>query len=230
MLINDQSVSNNAAPYFGQHAEGQCYDSQPQGGHMTKGEQTRRKIVACAAPMFNQRGYEGSSLALLMEATGLEKGCIYRHFTSKEEIAAEAFDYSWNAAWETRMQHVEEAATGLGKLKQFIANFIEYRSPVEGGCPLLNTAVDSDDGNPVLRDRAAKALRSWTVRLQAFVKQAVKAGETRPGVDPKAVSTLVVASLEGASMMARIEGNREALRRVHEHLNQYIDREIAAAR
>ena len=64
---------------------------------MTKGEQTRRKIVEAAAPIFNKRGYEGSSLNDLMEATGLKKGGIYRHFSSKEELAAEAFDYTWEA-------------------------------------------------------------------------------------------------------------------------------------
>ena len=41
---------------------------------MTKGEQTRQKIVAAAAPIFNERGYEGASMADLMAATGLEEG------------------------------------------------------------------------------------------------------------------------------------------------------------
>src|SRR3979411_3564223 len=76
------------------------------GTFMTKGEQTRRKIVEAAAPIFNKSGYEGSSLADLMEATGLKKGGIYRHFASKEELAAAVFDYSWGVAWQTRMQHV----------------------------------------------------------------------------------------------------------------------------
>ena len=62
---------------------------------MTKGEQTRRRIVEAAAPVFNKRGYEGASLSELMAATGLKKGGIYRHFASKEELAAEAFDYTW---------------------------------------------------------------------------------------------------------------------------------------
>ena len=48
--------------------------------------------MEAAAPIFNQHGYEGSSLNDLMEATGLKKGGIYRHFASKEELAAEAFD------------------------------------------------------------------------------------------------------------------------------------------
>jgi TetR/AcrR family transcriptional repressor of nem operon len=114
---------------------------------MTKGEQTRRNIVAAAAPIFNQHGYEGSSLADLMSATGLKKGGIYRHFSSKEELAAEAFDFTWESAWKARMLHVDKETTGVVRLKQLIANFIDYRSPIAGGCPILNTAVDADDGN-----------------------------------------------------------------------------------
>jgi TetR/AcrR family transcriptional regulator, transcriptional repressor for nem operon len=133
---------------------------------MTKGDQTRRKIVEAAAPIFNRRGYEGTYLSDLMEATGLQKGGIYRHFSSKEELAAEAFDYTWTAAWEARLLHIDEKANGVEKLKQLIANFIDHRSPVAGGCPVLNTAIDADDGNTVLRARVAKALRSWLNRLQ----------------------------------------------------------------
>jgi TetR/AcrR family transcriptional repressor of nem operon len=155
---------------------------------MTKGEPTRKKIVAAAAPIFNQRGYEGSSLNDLMEATGLKKGGIYRHFSRKEELAAEAFDYTWEAAWNARLLHVDEKATGIEKLKQLIANFMNYRSPVAGGCPVLNTAIDTDDGNPVLRARVAKALRSWLSRLQIIVEKARERGETRPEVDPKVLA------------------------------------------
>src|ERR1700730_6466256 len=111
---------------------------------MTKGEQTRRKIVEAAAPIFNRRGYEGSSLNDLMAATGLKKGGIYRHFSSKEELAGEAFGYTWDAASNARLVGVDEKANGIDKLKQLIGNFVAYRSPVAGGCPILNTAVDAD--------------------------------------------------------------------------------------
>src|SRR5712672_1442103 len=161
--------------------------SQSTGNFMTKGEQTRKKIVQAAAPIFNQRGFEGSSLNDLMEATGLRKGGIYRHFASKEELAADAFDYTWEAAWNARLLHVDERTNGIEKLKQLIANFLDHRSPVAGGCPILNTAIDSDDGNPVLRARVAKALRSWVVRLQTILQQAQERGETRPRVDPEVV-------------------------------------------
>ena len=194
---------------------------------MTKGEETRRKIVAAAAPIFNQNGYEGSSLTDLMEATGLKKGGIYRHFASKEELAAEAFDYTWDAAWKARMVHLDEQANGVAKLKQLISNFIEYKSPVAGGCPVLNTAIDADNGNPVLLARVSKALQSWKAKLQKIVKQAAERGEIQAGVDARAVATLIVATLEGALMMSRIEGSDASLRQVQAHLERYLDSEIA---
>jgi TetR/AcrR family transcriptional regulator, transcriptional repressor for nem operon len=194
---------------------------------MTKGELTRKRIIEAAAPIFNQCGYEGSSLNALMEATGLKKGGIYRHFASKEELAAEAFDYTWEAAWKARLLHVDEKANGINKLKQLITNFVERRSPVPGGCPVLNTAVDADDGNAILRSRVGKALRSWTSRLQAYVEEAQQQRDARAGIDPKDVATLIVASLEGALMMSRIQRSDEALRRIQSHLNEYLDREVA---
>ncbi len=205
-------------------------DGWVRGEGMTKGEQTRRRIVAAAAPIFNQHGYEGSSVAALMAATGLTKGGIYRHFSSKEELAAEVFDYSWDAAWKVRMERVDQETAGVERLKALIASFIDHKNPIAGGCPILNTAIDADDGNHILRARVGKALRSWIAGLQSIVKEAADRGEIRPGVDPKAVATLIVASLEGALMMTRLERNDQALRRVQQHLNHYLDIEVAASR
>jgi len=205
----------------------QVVSKMDKGERVTKGELTRRKIVAAAAPIFNQRGYEGSSLADLMAATGLKKGGIYRHFSSKEELAAAAFDYTWQAAQDARLAHLDEKASAIEQLKQSIANFIHVRSPIAGGCPILNTAVEADDGNPILRARASDALRSWVARLQLMVKRAAKQGDIREGVDAKAVATFIVATLEGALMMSRLEHSDYALRQVQRYLDHYLDVELA---
>src|SRR5271168_2982969 len=121
---------------------------------MTKGEQTRREIVRKAAPLFNQKGFAGTSLADLMDATGLQKGGIYRHFCSKEELAVEAFDYAWQKAVSGRLDGVVELPDAVDRLNKMVENFVHKRSGlVPGGCPLLNTAVEADDGNPILRTR-----------------------------------------------------------------------------
>ena len=151
---------------------------------MTKGENTRKRIVAKAAPLFNQKGLEGTSMSELMAATGLEKGGIYRHFPSKEAVAVEAFDYAWGLAVETRMHDLDVIPNSVDKLKEYVSNFVERRSPVPGGCPLLNAAIDYDDGNPMLRERAHKALEGWAERLAAIVRTGMQEKEIRRHVDP----------------------------------------------
>src|SRR5713226_6760476 len=128
---------------------------------MRKGEQTRQEIIRKAAPIFNQKGYAGAALSGLMRATGLEKGGIYRHFSSKEALAAEAFDYAWREPLHARIHDLDTISNTVDRLKQLVANFVERRGIIPGGCPLLNTAIDTDDGNSVLRERARKALRGW---------------------------------------------------------------------
>src|ERR1700684_1874792 len=145
---------------------------------MSKGDQTRESIIAEAAVIFNQRGYEGCSIQSIMEATGLEKGGIYRHFESKEELAAEAFDYAWNLAISKRCQNIEAIPNHADRLKQHIANFVA-RTGLPGGCPLLNTAIDSDNGNPVLRDRVRKALRNWQAVLRTILEDGMQDGTIR---------------------------------------------------
>jgi len=190
---------------------------------MTKGDGTRQRIIEQAAGMFNQRGYEGSSLSVLMEATGLQKGGIYRHFTSKEELAAEAFDYAWGAAREVRLHDLDPNSPAIDQIKQLISNFVDRRGPVPGGCPLLNTAVDSDDGNLMLRERARKALADWKRRLVKMMKTGMAGGEIAPEAEPGCIATLIISSLEGALMISRLDETSAALQVVKCHLNSVLD-------
>ena len=115
---------------------------------MSKGDRTRARIIEQSAPIFNKQGYAGTALSDLMDATGLRKGGIYRHFASKEELAAEAFEYAWSQARSVRAEGVEDTANSVDRLKRMIDNFVDLRTGlVAGGCPLLNAAIDSDDGN-----------------------------------------------------------------------------------
>jgi len=193
---------------------------------MRKGERTRQEIIRKAAPLFNQRGYDGAALSALMRATGLEKGGIYRHFSSKQALAAEAFDYAWRETLAARIHDLEAISNTVDRLKQLVANFVERRGIIPGGCPLLNTAADADDGNVVLRERARKALRGWRSYLISIIRAGIKVREIRPGVDPKKLATLIISSLEGAIMLCRLERSEEALLAVQVHLDSYLETEV----
>ena len=189
----------------------------------SKGNATRERIVERSAPIFNQHGYAGTSMSELMAATGLEKGGIYRHFNGKQSLAAAAFDYAWEEVFSNRQRGMEHCSSALDKLLLFIHNFVEEAPrTVPGGCPLLNTAVDSDDGDPVLRAKASTALAQWRKNLAALVRSAQAGKDLRSDIDANATATVIISALEGAIMMSRLERSRESLRAVGNHLKRYL--------
>jgi TetR/AcrR family transcriptional regulator, transcriptional repressor for nem operon len=194
---------------------------------MRKGEQTRQEIIRKAAPIFNQKGYDGAALSDLMRATGLEKGGIYRHFESKQQLAAEAFDYAWNIAMDTRFEGTNEITNAVDRLKQIVRNFRDRRAGlVPGGCPLLNTAIDSDDGNPQLRAKARRALGWWLDRLQSVAEQGQQRGEVRFDVDCAKLATLIVSTLEGSLMVSRLRRMDHPLDLACHHLEEYLETKV----
>ncbi len=104
-----------------------------------------------------------------------------------------------------------------------VKNFVEQPPrTLPGGCPLLNTAIDSDDGNPVLRGKARAALDQWRAGVADIVRQGQHKRELRQDIDAGDVATVVIASLEGAVMMSRMEKTRDPLRTVGKHLEGYL--------
>jgi len=192
-----------------------------------KGEQTRQEIIRKAAPIFNQKGYSGTAISDLMRATGLEKGGIYRHFESKQELARDAFDHAWKLAMDTRFDGTQEIPSTVDRLIQVVRNFRDRRAGlVPGGCPLLNTAIDSDHSNPQLQTKARQALSSWLDRLRSIVEEGQGRGEVRPDVDSAKLATLIASTLEGSSMVGRLQRSDEPLDLACRHLEEHLETKV----
>jgi len=195
---------------------------------MTKGEMTRQKIIEQAAPLFNRLGYAGCSMQDIMAATGLEKGGLYRHFSSKEELAEEAFRYSLAKVTEARQEGMDGIKGSVEQLGFMIRRFVEFRSIIPGGCPLLNTAIDADDGNPALRKLVQEAVQQWKAKIGRIVRAGIERGEIRADVEPRSIANIMIAALEGALMISRLEGNRIAVHDAQSMLENVL-REISTA-
>jgi len=192
-----------------------------------KGDQTRQEIIRKAARIFNQKGYSGTALSDLMRATGLEKGGIYRHFESKQELARDAFDHAWKLAMDTRFDGTQEIPNTVDRLIQVVRNFRDRRAGlVPGGCPLLNTAIDSDHSNPQLQTKARQALSSWLDRLRSIVEEGQGRGEVRPDVDSAKLATLIASTLEGSSMVGRLQRSDQPLDLACRHLEEHLETKV----
>ncbi len=190
---------------------------------MSKGEQTRQQILEKAAPLFNQRGFHGCSMADVMEATGLEKGGLYRHFSSKEELAQAAFRHAVATSLRIKTQPPEPGATAMETLRAMIARFVETKSGIPGGCPLMNTAIDADDGNEALRKLAREAFDGWRGRLVAVIEQASEAREIRRSADSAWLADTIISTLEGALMLSRLERRKEPLHHAQRSLEIILE-------
>jgi AcrR family transcriptional regulator len=189
---------------------------------VTKGERSRQKIVETAAVLFNQKGFAGGSMGGLVAASGLEKGTLYGHFSTKEELALHAFDYAWKDTSDKRLRNLDTISNAVDKLKLHIDNYVNTPS-FPGGCPLLNFAVDADDGNLALRTRVRKALKGWEDFLAEVVEDGQVAGEINPEIDPHSVANLLISLLEGATAIARLNKRSGALDDAQKHLDLYLE-------
>ncbi len=106
-----------------------------------------------------------------------------------------------------------------------IDNFVR-KPPFSGGCPLLNTMVDADDGNLALYHKAQEALAAWVALLKQIVEQGQKSAEIHGLVDPEAFATLVISLLEGAFFASRLQKSKAPLRLAQLHLNRYIEESV----
>ncbi|MBA3424827.1 MAG: TetR family transcriptional regulator C-terminal domain-containing protein [Rubrobacteraceae bacterium] len=195
-----------------------------------KGQRTRRRIVERAAPVFNTRGYAGSSMSDLVRASGLKKGGLYNHFSGKEELALEAFDHA-AALMRERFGSAMEGRDGtLDRLFAVVDAFgsLVEDPPVAGGCPVLNTAVESDDANPVLKERAREAMEVWLRLIGCLVKEGVASGELQPDADPRRTASVVVAALEGALMLSKLHDDPAHMRRTIDHVKEHLGSLTAA--
>jgi len=190
---------------------------------MTKGETTRQKIIEQAAPLFNRHGYAGCSMQDIMAATGLEKGGLYRHFSSKEDLAQQVFRYSLSRVTDVRWEGIGEVEGAVEKLRFVVRRFVQMQSIIPGGCPVMNTAIDADDGNPALRKLVQKAVEEWKDKISRIVMAGIERGEVRADVEPRIIANSMIAALEGALMISRLEGDRTAVHDAEAMLDRVLD-------
>ncbi|PFV82879.1 TetR family transcriptional regulator [Bacillus sp. AFS059628] len=178
---------------------------------MDKVDKTRDLIIQTSVALFNKKGYSQTSIQDIMNASGLPKGAIYRRFENKNEIALAAFEYSLSIIW---MHFLEGTKSKVMVIDKIIAIFHVYQDainspPVAGGCPLLNTAIETDYGFPELHDKAAEALNQIILFIQSIIDEGICSKEFLPDLDSYSLASFLFSTFEGSVMASRLSLNNE---------------------
>lgn len=191
---------------------------------MSKAERTKQFIIEKTAPIFNAKGYVGTSMHDLTEATGLTKGSIYGNFENKDEVALEAFDYNYNQIVSWLRKQIEVRPKMIDRLLVYpetYRNFLDL--PIlKAGCPVLNTSTEADDTHPLLRAKAVTALQFWKTAIVKSIETGIERKEIKASTNANEFSFILMSLIEGAVMQAKVTGNSEVLAITMDFLEKMI--------
>lgn len=192
---------------------------------MNKSEKTRKHIIETAAAIFNMKGYAGTSLSHIIEQTGLTKGAIYGHFQNKDDLAVEAVVHNLRAVSAKIFSGVNSHEKSGDKLKAFANSYLIHHNEIirSGGCPVLNAAVDSDDGNTAIRAKIRKFIQMWKKTIADIVLEGIHRGELSAETDPDEFSSLFIALIEGGIMLSKTMNDRKYLESSVFHIISLIE-------
>lgn len=186
--------------------------------------ETKGVILHHAGSLFNLQGYKATSISNITEATGYTKGAIYRHFANKEKLEELSLAYLMEIMFEKLRLAIKEEKTAGDKLKAIAYFFESYvtKSPIKGGCPLLNVAIEADDNSPHLRKKAHTILETLKESIVTILSNGIRFGQLKKDIDKEYYATVIIASLEGAIMMSKLSKTNHDIRIVIRHLEGII--------
>jgi AcrR family transcriptional regulator len=191
---------------------------------MRNAEMTKQTILRESANLFNTQGYKATSISDITKATGFTKGAIYRHFNSKQDLERLALQKLSTVMFSEIATAVREAPNFKQKFEAIFDFFENYmQTPLyEGGCPLMNAAVEADDSNPILRQQALAMLGELKTSVTKLLENGIKNQQVKPDIDVAFYSTIFIATLEGGIMMSKLEQTPQAISRTVQHLRNLI--------
>lgn len=179
---------------------------------MGKAERTRQFIIETAAPIFNEKGIAGTTIDDVLAATKMAKGGLYGHFESKEEIAFTMVDFLLGKLSDKVVLEINKEKTARGKLYAFMN---VYKNPlasyIEGGCPILNFGVESDDTSPVVKKKVKNVIDGTRSMLAGIINTGIVNNEFSDTLDADDFALKIFTTLEGGMMVSRVTNSNKPM-------------------
>lgn len=197
---------------------------------LSKGEQTRERILAAAEPMVLTKGFAGTSLDDIVKATGLAKGAFFHHFKNKADLAralVERYarnDYELFAGFDAQADALsddplESTLIFLRLFEDFVARL---PAPMHG-CVFAAYTYESLQFDPGIHRFIADSFRRWSAIYESrFQKVLAAYRPTRP-VTARELADMIMAVIEGGFVLSRSYEDAKLLARQTKQFRQYME-------
>ncbi len=190
---------------------------------MDKAERTKQHILKVSADLFNTKGYAGTAISDILNASGYSKGAMYNVFKDKDTLSEEAFQYNFEQLRLIIRGALQSASGSKKKLKAVVRASKITAEQIKGGCPMLNTAVEVDDTNERMNEMVKKNFRVWQKAIEEVITAGIAKKEIRADVNSEQVALFLIASIEGSILLSQSKKDKGILEICARQLDTYID-------
>lgn len=192
----------------------------------------RERIIRESVRLFSVKGFLGTSLKDILEATETSKGGFYNHFRSKEALFSAVLSESRKIWRDKNLAGMDEQADPLNKIERLLDNYrsryLRDTDDFPGGCVFIGLAVELSGRRPHLASEVREGFVGLKVMIARHLDQAGKAGQIRSDVDTEELAEVIFAGMLGASLMYSLERSTSNLDRAVDSLIHLL-RSLAAA-
>jgi len=175
---------------------------------MPRPDHSRAALIESAATLFRRQGYAATGVNQILEAADAKAGSLYHHFPGgKQELAAAVVDTSGQAIERLLRKFLGTDAPAPDVVDRWIDLLVGgLAGDPRDGCPIEPIATESVSASPLVRAASARAFTGWC----AAIADRLRAGGWRAD-DADTTALAVIALIEGALILSRIQGTPNAL-------------------
>ncbi|OIK28634.1 TetR/AcrR family transcriptional regulator [Streptomyces malaysiense] len=179
---------------------------------------TPESLLSVAVQVFNQRGYDGTSMEHLSRAAGISKSSIYHHVSGKEELLKRAVSRALDALFAILEEPAAREGQAVRRLEHVVRRMVEV---LIAELPYV-TLLLRVRGNTATERWALERRRDFDHRVAELLKAAAADGDVRPDVEVRLATRLVFGMINSIVEWYRPEARGASGREVADAVVQLV--------